>query len=88
MRGSIDREFVAQACPLGTAHGQARLRQGIRPDVLLMLGQFGHWKTPYAKDIKMPGLNDLVPMEMDFLDGSGSSIDATKVNIKKVEAQA
>ena len=70
---------------MGTAYGQARLREGIRPDVIVMIGQFGHWKTPYAKDLKLPGLNDLVPMDQDFLDGSGSSIDATRVKIRKAE---
>ena len=29
--------------------------------------------------------DDLVPMHADFLDGHGSSIDATKVAVKKVE---
>ncbi len=53
-----------------------------------MVGQFGHWKTPYAKDLKMPSLNDLVPMHPDFLDSSGSSIDATKVQIRLAEVQA
>jgi phenylacetyl-CoA:acceptor oxidoreductase len=49
-----------------------------------MVGQFGHWKTPFAKDIPMPSLNDLVPMTMDLIDGTGSSIDAVKVRIRRV----
>jgi len=49
-----------------------------------MIGQFGHWKTPYAKDFQMPSLNDLVPMNMDLLDGSGSSVDAVKVSVIRV----
>jgi len=83
--GVREGDWIEVTSPVGAAHGQARLRQGIRKDVIVMLGQFGHWKMPYAKDIKVPGLNDLVPMHPDFLDGHGSSIDATKVSVRKVE---
>jgi hypothetical protein len=27
-----------------------------------MIGQFDHWATPYAKDLKAPSLNGLAPM--------------------------
>ena len=40
--------------------GPAVLRQGIRPDTLLMIGQFDHWATPFAKDFGVPSLNSLV----------------------------
>ncbi len=49
-----------------------------------MLGQFGHWKTPFAKDFNMPSLNRLVPMHLDLIDGGGSSDDAAKVAVKRV----
>ena len=29
------------------------LREGIRPDTLLMIGQFDHWATPFAKDFRL-----------------------------------
>jgi phenylacetyl-CoA:acceptor oxidoreductase len=86
--GIGEGDWMELRSPVGVAHGQARLRQGIRPDVVVMIGQFGHWKTPYAKDLKVPGLNDLVPMHPDFLDGSGSSIDATKVSVRRAEVRA
>ncbi len=82
--GIADGDLIEVTSPVNKTRGRARLRQGIRPDVILMVGQFGHWKTPFAKDMKMPGLNDLVPMAMDFLDGSGASIDATKVKVERV----
>ena len=69
--------------PLCSVIGKAILREGVRPDVIVMIGQFGHWKTPYAKDFKMPSLNPLVPMITDLLDGGGSTVDATKVKIRK-----
>lgn len=83
--GIGESDWIEVKSPVGTAYGRARLRQGIRPDVIVMVGQFGHWKTPFAKDMKVPSLNDLVPMHMDFLDGSGSTVDATKVCIKPVK---
>lgn len=70
--------------PVGVTSGRALLRQGVRPDTIVMVGQFGHWKTPYAKDLDMPSLNNLVPMNMDLVDGTGSAVDAVLVKIKKL----
>ncbi len=42
--------------------GRAVLRQGIRPDTLLLIGQFDHWATPFAKDFGVPSLNTLATM--------------------------
>jgi phenylacetyl-CoA:acceptor oxidoreductase len=86
--GIGDGDQIEVTSPVGRTHGRARLRAGVRPDVIVMVAQFGHWKTPYAKDLKVPGLNDLVPMHPDFLDGSGSSIDATKVSVRRAEVRA
>ena len=71
--------------PIGFTRGRALVRQGVRPDTVVMVGQFGHWKTPYAKGFDTPSLNSLVPMNMDLVDGTGSAVDAVLVNIKKVE---
>ena len=51
-----------------------------------MIAQFGQWKMPFAKDMKRPGLNSLVPMNVDSLDGGGSSIDGTKVYVTRIGA--
>ena len=59
-------------------------RQGIRPDTVLMIGQFDHWATPFAKDFGAPSLNALVPMLLDLTDSTGSGADLTKVKITKV----
>ena len=32
----------------GITKGFAELREGIRPDTIVMIGQFDHWKTPVA----------------------------------------
>jgi phenylacetyl-CoA:acceptor oxidoreductase len=84
--GIADGDMIEVTSPVNSTRGIARLRQGVRPDTIVMIAQFGQWKMPFAKDLGRPGLNDLVPMNMDLLDEGGSSIDATKVKIKHVGA--
>jgi phenylacetyl-CoA:acceptor oxidoreductase len=62
---------------------RAVLRQGIRPDTLLLLGQFGHWATPVAKDFGMPSMNSLVPMTLALTDATGSAADIARVSLKR-----
>jgi len=84
--GIADGDTIEVVSPVASTRGIARLRQGVRPDVVIMLAQFGQWKTPYAKDLKRPSLNKLVPMNQDSVDAGGASIDGTKVYINRVEA--
>jgi len=67
----------------GTTEGEAVLREGIRPDTLLMIGQFDHWKTPFAKDLKLPSLNSLTDLSLKLTDSTGSSSDVMRVRIKR-----
>jgi phenylacetyl-CoA:acceptor oxidoreductase len=62
---------------------RAVLRQGIRPDTLLLLGQFGHWATPFAKDFEMPSLNKLAAMSLELTDATGSGADIVRVSLGK-----
>jgi phenylacetyl-CoA:acceptor oxidoreductase len=57
------------------------LRQGIRPDTLLMLGQFDHWATPFTKDFGVPSMNSLSAMSMELTDATGSGADIVRVRI-------
>lgn len=82
--GISDGDEIEVTSPVASTRGIARLRQGVRPDVVIMLAQFGQWKTPYARDLKRTGLNKLVPMNQDYLDGGGASIDGTRVYITRV----
>ena len=68
----------------GTTEGEAVLREGIRPDTVLMIGQFDHWKQPYAKDLKLPSLNSLTDLSVKLTDGTGSGSDLMRVRIRKV----
>ena len=85
--GICDGDEIEVRSAVGAIRGIARLRQGVRPDVVLMIGQWGHWKTPYAKDLKRPSANDLIPMNMDLIDGAGSTVETTKVAVSLVEVR-
>lgn len=83
--GIADGDLIEASSPNGqSTRGRAVLRQGIRPDVLLMIGQFGHTITPVAKDYGLPNLNKLVPMLLETLDNTGSGSDLARVSITKV----
>ena len=66
----------------GHTEGDAVLREGIRPDTVLMIGQFDHWKTPFAKDLNLPSLNSLTDLSLKLTDGTGSSADIMRVRLR------
>jgi len=74
---------VVLTSPTGGSKGYAVLRDGIRPDTVLMIGQFDHWKTPYAKDFEMPSLNSLSALALSLTDATGSGSDTVRVKIEK-----
>ncbi len=69
----------------GRSEGNAVLREGIRPDTVLMIGQFDHWKTPFAKDLDLPSLNSLTDLSLKLTDSTGSGSDIMRVKITKAE---
>ena len=81
--GIRENDWVEIATPKHSVRARAVLRQGIRPDTLLLLGQFGHWATPVAKDFGMPSMNKLVPMSLELTDATGSGADVVKVSLRK-----
>jgi phenylacetyl-CoA:acceptor oxidoreductase len=81
--GIADGEMVEIKTPKHSVRGRAVLRQGIRPDTLLMVGQFDHWATPVAKDFGVPSLNSLAAMSMDLTDATGSGADIVRVCVAK-----
>ena len=62
------------------------LCEGIRPDTLLMIGQFDHWATPFAKELAAPSMNPLMPMLLELTDATGSSADLVKVKVTRLGA--
>jgi phenylacetyl-CoA:acceptor oxidoreductase len=82
--GIKDGDLVEVRSPLNSTQGHIVLCEGIRPDTLLMIGQFDHWATPYAKDFHAPSMNALVPMLLELTDATGSSADLVKVKVTRL----
>jgi phenylacetyl-CoA:acceptor oxidoreductase len=82
--GISDGDLVRIATPQAEVRARAVLRQGIRPDTMLLLGQFGHWATPFAKDFDMPSMNKLVPMSLELTDATGSGADLVRVSVSRI----
>ena len=82
--GIADGDLIEVTSSLRSTKGRAVLRQGIRPDTLLMIGQFDHWKTPLAKDMHVPSMNTVTPMSLKLTDSTGSSADIVKVGITRI----
>ena len=59
----------------------------MRPDTLVIIGQFDHWATPVAKDFDVPSMNRLTAMSLSLTDATGSAADLTRVAIRKVEGK-
>jgi len=86
--GLTEGDLIEVASPLGTTSGAVVLRNGIRPDTLLMIGQFDHWSTPFAKDLHVPSMNALTPMMLSLTDATGSGADLVKVSVRRLGAAA
>jgi phenylacetyl-CoA:acceptor oxidoreductase len=83
--GIADGDAIEIATPQRAVRGRAVLREGIRPDTLLLIGQFDHWVTPLAKDFGMPSLNTLAPMSLALTDATGSGADIVRVSLRPAE---
>ena len=81
--GIADGDPIEISTPLHRVVGAAVLRQGIRPDTLLMIGQFDHWATPVAKDFGVPSMNSLTPMTLALTDATGSGADIVRVRLTR-----
>jgi len=86
--GIADGDMVEVATPKRRVTGRAVLRQGIRPDTLLAIGQFGHWATPLAKDFGVPSMNSLTSMSMELTDATGSGADVVRVTLRRAKERA
>jgi len=50
-----------------------------------MIGQFDHWKTPFAKDLDLPSLNSLTDLSLKLTDSTGSGADIMRVKVTRAE---
>ena len=67
----------------GMSYGRAHLREGIRPDTVLMIGQFDHWAPPLAKDFGLASLNTVTPLSLSLTDSTGSGADLMRVAVHR-----
>jgi phenylacetyl-CoA:acceptor oxidoreductase len=81
--GIEDGDAVVLESASGRTQGRATLREGIRPDTVLLIGQFDHWATPYAKDLSVGSLNSLTPLALSVTDATGSGADLIRVALRK-----
>ena len=77
-------DWVELKSPIAKTRGRVAISQGVRPDTLVVPGQFGHWATPFAKDLKFPSLNKLAPMSLDLTDSTGSGADMVRVSVTRL----
>jgi len=85
--GIAEGDAVWVESPIGRVQGKATLRQGIRPDTIVALQQFGHWVTPVAKDLgrDLPNLNQIYPLHLSLTDATGSGADVVRVRVYRAE---
>ncbi len=82
--GIEDGDLLEINSVIGSTQGPAIPIQGIRPDTLVIVGQFDHWATPYAKDLKAPSLNTIAPMSIELTDATGSGADVVRVALRRL----
>jgi phenylacetyl-CoA:acceptor oxidoreductase len=82
--GIADGDSIEVTSPTATTRGRAILREGVRPDVVVILQQFGHWATPFARDLGMPSLNQVASMDLALTDATGSGADIVPVAVRRV----
>jgi phenylacetyl-CoA:acceptor oxidoreductase len=86
--GIAEGDRIEVRSHIGATYGKAALVQGVRPDTLVIVGQFDHWATPYAKGMGAPSLNSIAPMSLDLTDATGSGADIVRVAVRRIERRA
>jgi anaerobic selenocysteine-containing dehydrogenase len=81
LHGIADGDEIWVESAIGRQQGVAMLRAGIRPDVVVAIGQFAHWATPVASELDMPNLNALEPIDLSLIDSTGSGSDLIRVRV-------
>ncbi len=82
--GIAEGDRVEVRSHIGATYGKASLMQGVRPDTLVIVGQFDHWATPFAKDMERASLNTIAPMSLALTDATGSGADIVRVAVRRM----
>ena len=67
-KGIAEGDEIVVESIAGKVKGRVTLREGIRPDTLLIAGQFGQWSMPIARDKGRVTLTSLLPISPDWTD--------------------
>jgi phenylacetyl-CoA:acceptor oxidoreductase len=86
--GIAEGDRIEVRSHIGATYGKAALMKGIRPDTVVIIGQFDHWATPYIKDKERASLNTIAPMTLELTDATGSGADIVRVAVRRMEAAA
>jgi phenylacetyl-CoA:acceptor oxidoreductase len=73
--------------PFGKVKQQVCLTQGIRPDVVLIPGQFGQWAMPVAKEKNRVNITDLLPVDYKWTDKVTGTQQGQLIKAKVYKAQ-
>lgn len=84
--GIKDGDNIVLESPVKKRTTMAIVRQGIRPDTVVITGQFGNWRVPFAKGLNIPNLNEFMFYDPDLMDAGGSSCDIVKVRVYKEQS--
>lgn len=86
--GIAEGDRVEVRSHIGATYGRASLMHGVRPDTIVIIGQFDHWATPYIRDQERASLNTVAPMSVELTDATGSGADIVRVAVRKLEGRA
>ena len=85
-RGIANGDEIWVESPVGKVKGKVRLIEGIRPDTILIAGQFGHFLTPVAKDTGRPSEVFLTPISPYWTDPVTGCMQGNTIKAKVYKA--
>lgn len=85
-RGIKEGDEVWVESPFGKVKQKVKLTEGIRPDTIVIGGQFGHWATPVARETKRTSQGYLTPVSYECTDPVTAGIQGTVIKAKVYKA--
>ncbi len=85
-KGIRDGDKIWVESEVGKVKGKVKLIEGIRPDTILILGQFGQWSTPIARDTGRVSQTTLLPIRYSWTDPMTSGMQGQTVKAKVYKA--
>ncbi len=86
-RGIKDGDMVKVESQVGKVEGKVKTRQGIRPDTVLIAGQFGNWITPLASQKGWTNQCALSPIDYKWTDPVTGAMQGNVIKAKVYKAQ-